>query len=136
MLLDWRDDAKRVGHACTAWSSADRRERQRLYGSLLEALTARSAPPTSSSASSQRWAAPIPSRDAAAALSADVGAEAGADPGEWARPRDESGAPAPLGARHALWDLGLSYVEAGARTTGWPRGESAQRGGGREVGIV
>jgi hypothetical protein len=39
MLLEWRDDAKRVGHAYTAWSSADRRDRQRLYVSFLEALT-------------------------------------------------------------------------------------------------
>ena len=39
MLLEWRDDAKRVGRAYTAWCAADRRDRHRLYVSFLEALT-------------------------------------------------------------------------------------------------
>ena len=39
MLLQWRDDAKQVGRAYTAWCAADRRDRQRLYVSFLEAFT-------------------------------------------------------------------------------------------------
>ena len=39
MLVQWRDDAKRVGRAYTAWCAADRRDRQRLYVSFLDALT-------------------------------------------------------------------------------------------------
>lgn len=39
MLLDWRDDAKRVGRAYAAWCAADRRDRHRHYVSFLEALT-------------------------------------------------------------------------------------------------
>ena len=39
MLLEWRDDAKRVGRAYTAWCAADRRESYNRYLSFLEALT-------------------------------------------------------------------------------------------------
>ena len=39
MLLQWRDDAKRVGRAYTAWCAADGRDRDRLYVSFLDALT-------------------------------------------------------------------------------------------------
>jgi heme oxygenase len=39
MLLQWRDDAKRVGRAYTAWCAADPRDRGRRYLSFLEALT-------------------------------------------------------------------------------------------------
>jgi hypothetical protein len=38
-LLEWRDDAKRVGRAYAAWCAADRHDRQRLYVSFLDALT-------------------------------------------------------------------------------------------------
>ena len=39
MLLEWRDDAKLVGRAYRAWCAADKRDRQRLYVSFLDALT-------------------------------------------------------------------------------------------------
>ena len=60
MLLEWRDDASGWG-GYTAWCTADRRDRQRRYVSFLDALTRESAA-TSSSASSQRWAPPMPPR--------------------------------------------------------------------------
>jgi hypothetical protein len=39
LVLEWREDARRVGRAYQAWCAADRRNRGRAYLSFLDALT-------------------------------------------------------------------------------------------------